>query len=1234
MKLINYNLPRRIGFLLFFCLTVSITSIAQSNSGTDFYVAFGRNDTIPAIIYYKATDSVNVELMLRITALKTSKVNLSFTENHSLDTTFTVPAGIIYDHKLSVPRAQASYSGNLTRDVSSKKSIRVTADQPITLIALNSAKASVEATAVLPVQSWGKEYYNIGIGPLVAPAFNQPTNCNGFIVIANKDNTQITISNSPVTIPNPFILNAGEVYHLYASGIDTRGTRITASNPVAFFNTNSQGYILTNGLYMYNYNFEQLMPVNQWGTAFIAPTDSLGAGFFRVFPSVIPTTLTVKYSNGVDSIFKIDNSGYYFNYKDIIIDSYNASTNTAKACYITSDNPVGICSFTKTRVISSQFDILPPQPANAWLPPVDQRTFDAFLSPLDFNGLHVYLRMYHYLTIITPTVGKEKTTISLDGAPPQPIENLKSKFHWIADNIGGSGYSFGIYSFGASNIPQNIYLKTTALVYNPDGLIALASGNGSYTTYYYSVSSAYRDLTASFDVNGVNYIDVDMTGFCNTSDFVFTAHLNSPTDVVWKINGEIKGSNLTLTTTLPDGFYTVEMLANNNTYTTHFFVGGNSVIWTPNAVAESDRYDWNNRANWTPAVVPTACDNVYIPGNSVYFPDLTTKEECNNIYFIQGAELGHPNLLTYNKAFVQMNFGLKQTKQITDENDDNLLLKSSFTTDRMLYSAAESAAPIERERWYMLSSPLREVVTGDLGFGGFPLTFLKKFGPVVKDNQNYSVGTWTTSYNTMIEPIASNPTDGFAFYMYGYGMSGNNDGSEETGIYGSQSNSFGKTLNDLVYLPNVRSGETYGIGKTNGILELPSFADSTKLYAHRTQVYNNNSGTSSFYYVSDGVFDPTDFNMVKNIEEEAERDNINYRFSPDTLINNAWVFRNPLYHPVDGLIDMDVFLAGNPYMSSINIIELCRNNESSIYPEFKIWDGKSFNSYSVDTNLNTVTTVSGNATDVSPYISPMQGFFLTYKGGDVAFDVTKISTVRPPQSSFNLRNAYAVNEENILRIKAENNASVSYTVIGYRKGASEGFVRGEDVAKLFSPIDSVSEIYSLAGEMPVDIDFIDANKEVIIPLGISAKQTGTMQLTFTGMDNYSKASEIDFIDALKNKTVNLTGMSSYTYSFDQTEKGISNGRFSLHFGRSMTSLPNVDASGDDLKIYGDSKGIYVMSSSSDPVQQVIVYDFQGRKLYESTSGANYYPFQRNFGHSPLIVNVRTENQVKTKKIIL
>lgn len=87
----------------------------------------------------------------------------------------------------------------------------------------------------------------------------------------------------------------------------------------------------------------------------------------------------------------------------------------------------------------------------------------------------------------------------------------------------------------------------------------------------------------------------------------------------------------------------------------------------------------------------------------------------------------------------------------------------------------------------------------------------------------------------------------------------------------------------------------------------------------------------------------------------------------------------------------------------------------------------------------------------------------------------------------------------------------------------------------------------------------------------------------------------------------------------------------MRIGSSLTSLPNVNTS-DDPVVYGNSKGIYVITPASDPVQQVIVYDFPGKKLYETTVNASFYPLSGNSGQSPLIVKVITKNRVKTVKI--
>ena len=657
-------------------------------------------------------------------------------------------------------------------------------------------------------------------------------------------------------------------------------------------------------------------------------------------------------------------------------------------------------------------------------------------------------------------------------------------------------------------------------------------------------------------------------------------------------------------------------------FSVRFSAGESVSVWTPN-----NSRDWNNAANWTPAIVPTPVHSVYIPGNLTYYPLLTSSVKCRNIYFMEGGELGRPDLLIYNRAYVQVNFDLKQSSQAKN-SDKALITQKTVTADRMKYSAAVSAPPLSREHWHMLSAPLRGIVTGDFAFGGFPLTFLMKFGPVNKDIERYDVGKWTTPYTKMTESL--NCTDGFAIYMYGYGMAGSNEGCEETGTYSDQ-------LNESL-LPAARKNLKYGLHETNGILEFPFFEDATGINAHRTQVYDPTSKQSTFYYIYDGRNGAV-LNSLSGETESRRREDYdgNYRFIPEERNGSAWAFQNPVTHSDYGLGSQDEFMVGNPYMSSIDMLEFFKDNDNTkIQGQYRVWeDGVGFISYQVD--LKNLTITSGKIGVNDGYIAPMQSFFLktadgfaSNGGSIVKFDVTKISTVRPSGAS-NFRDGTA--KQNSLYVKAENDSAASYLFIGYKENASAGFRGGEDVQKLFSPVEYVPEIYALSDDVPADILFINnKERETTIPLGIKTDQTGEIRLTFTGMDNYSKASKIELFDALENRTINLTGQSSYTYTFNHTQTGISNGRFSLRFENSTTALPEINDP-DRLNVYGDSKGIYVVSPASDPVRQVAIYDFQGRKIYESTTDARYYPLSGNLAHSPLIVKVITKNGTKTVRIM-
>jgi hypothetical protein len=876
----------------------------------------------------------------------------------------------------------------------------------------------------------------------------------------------------------------------------------------------------------------------------------------------------------------------------------------------------------------------------------------------DVNGNYTITGIPHNanLNIVPPTVTGYVTPIAHD---LYSITNSHSNinFNYSASNFTLSGQLIGLPS-GQRTVTYTIDGGA------PQTVTTDVSGNYSITAPYgsavvitppavtdYTVSPPSRSLTVSgdqsglnftyqqiyFTVNGSNYLDVNGKLFCD-NQFTFVAFPNTLPDLRWYVNNVlIPGSNnqSTVNWTAPgDGTYTIRMAtsASGDLFETTFKIGIESLIWTPEGNSNvAERHNWNDPENWTPKIVPTKCYNVYIPGISSHYPRLTGNSYCNDIYFIQGAELGRPDYLNYNKAYVQLNFDLKDPAHLQQKDPSQaLVLSSSSTVDRLKYSAAVSATPLKRERWYMLSSPLRGVVSGDLSFGGFPLTFMMKFGPVVKDGSNVSVGSWTTTYTSLSEPVSG--IEGFTFLMYEKGTIHGDEGCEEIGLY--------TDLNDNAYLPVPRLVEAYGLRMTNGILELPFFEDQTGILAHRIQAYNSLTKESTFFRIIHNTSNPSLNNRFNGETNRAirEANNGNYRFTPETYNSGAgrWEFPQIIYRPGTGIGGSDDILIGNPYMSSINMAAfLDDNNTTLLTNSYKIWNGSAFISYTRSGNMFIPT----DGTSSYSHIAPMQGVFVTtvsaYAGaGNVAqFDVTKISTTRPAYESSNLRSETA--EENLLRIKAENDRAASYMLIGYNENAGVGFVENLDVRRLFTPNDATTnlrftEIYALADETPADVRYVNNKGEVVVPIGIRTNRTGAITLTFTGMNNYSKAKKIELYDAKENRTIDLTGKSSETYTFNNTESGFQNGRFSLRFDNSVTSLPDVIS--DILKVYGDSNGIYVVSSTSDPVEQVIVYSFLGRKLFESASGANYYPLQDAFANAPLIVKVITKNGMKTVKL--
>ncbi|MBD8349922.1 FG-GAP-like repeat-containing protein, partial [Dysgonomonas sp. HGC4] len=118
--------------------------------------------------------------------------------------------------------------------------------------------------------------------------------------------------------------------------------------------------------------------------------------------------------------------------------------------------------------------------------------------------------------------------------------------------------------------------------------------------------------------------------------------------------------------------------------------------------------NWNNLNNWaksslladTLKAVPSVCTTVHLPAYSLHYPSLDAHTDrtiygdpvTDKIVFHFGSELSYPHKLTYNKAFIQYNWGYY-----------------AGGSNEQPGSNAEGPASkmITRDRWYMLAAPLK-----------------------------------------------------------------------------------------------------------------------------------------------------------------------------------------------------------------------------------------------------------------------------------------------------------------------------------------------------------------------------------------------------------------------------------------------------------------------------------------------------------------------------------------------
>ena len=557
-------------YLFLLLLFISLSLNAQVDTkGTDFWLTFGK--------HYYDFDDPNLSVQIRIVGGDQTATGTIYFTNLLKSVPFSVPSGQVYTYVLDVTEREAAINSpgtseelfgedhsdfsNLYSEMKTNQSIHILSDVPVTIYALIGGTASTDATNVLPITALGTNYYQISYMPLIADAY---------AVIATKNNTRLYHNGTLVAM-----LNTGEVYYRMDT-LDMTGVHITADKPVALFSVSICVNIPTE-FYACDNLFQQLPPVNTWGTNFFAPVSWLGHDVIRIVASQDNTTVT--FSDGTIELLAGGQPSTNLNtgeFLDLIISLDNAGS------YIQADKPVGVCAYLTGEgynvynhcieydeyggyCYKTDDEYTTSDPAMAWLPPVEQLIRVALIAPFIPDGATELTR--HFFLVVTPTATKDSTRVSISNTPALLVSELDTAYHiqWYDNAAAGMSF-FSIELFDPNEACSFINMEGK--------LVVMGYGTGDCESYYYCASAAMRTLDVVFYGNEIHYQELPYMLLDSTQMHIRATIMGdvstTPGHVVWYIDDtpqtQAQDSISWFYNFLTDGIYTIrmEVLMNDN----------------------------------------------------------------------------------------------------------------------------------------------------------------------------------------------------------------------------------------------------------------------------------------------------------------------------------------------------------------------------------------------------------------------------------------------------------------------------------------------------------------------------------------------------------------------------------------------------------------------------------------------------------------------------------------------
>jgi len=399
---------------------------APSTRGTELWVGFMENLSLasngpPTFVFFVSAPGASAAVVGHVEVPQTG-----------YSQAFEVPLGELV--KVTMP------SGTLypqLNEVPSKLGVRISADEPLDVVAVHYRVYFSEASRILPTSELGDEYVVV---TAVDQAGESPSEV---VVVATEDGTEIALEPSTVTtgflatgMEHRFTLNRGELIQFQAGG-DLSGSRVRAlgGQRIAVFAGARQANIGCRGAD--SHLWDQMIPVARWGTRHVVvPLQGAGATPLKVVADRVKTVVSVSCQDDA-----------------IVNPGMGATIAIAKPSVITSNEPVGVVALLKSNNCNLDAN---GDPNMVVVPPIGLTT-----TSFDWQALadyETFTSASQRVDIVT------RDPVLLDGAPvvTQPIDGTDLVFAQLEvaagrHRLAGAGFQaiaygeapFDAYSFGS-----------------------------------------------------------------------------------------------------------------------------------------------------------------------------------------------------------------------------------------------------------------------------------------------------------------------------------------------------------------------------------------------------------------------------------------------------------------------------------------------------------------------------------------------------------------------------------------------------------------------------------------------------------------------------------------------------------------------------------------------------------------------------------------------------------------